>query len=227
MRPPARLFLTGAALLVAASCYSDAPVAPENAAAPVISGNPALHALATPATVDFVIPAEGGQVSILGMYTLSFPANSVCDPDAEDSQEGYASKSWDSACTPATEDVAVHATLKWSYDRLWADFAPAIRFVPGHSVTISTDILGPIVRYYGGGSGSAKKWGISYSSSIEGAVSDDSKSDRSLRTRVDANSGRITRRIKHFSGYMIAVGLTVGMPCIPVIADPNCVWVDD
>src|SRR4051812_6545663 len=223
MRPTARLLLSGAALLAAVSCYSDAPVAPRSDADRVISGNPALRALVTPMTVDFVIPAAGGQVSILDMYTLSFPANAVCDPDAQDSQDGYINKDWNAPCTVATEDVVVHATLKWSYGRLWADFSPALRFVPGQRVMLSTDVLAPLVKYYGADAvraGMIRNWGIVHSNAIEGSVTDDSRTDSQVRTRIDAGTGRISRRIKHFSGYMIITG----EPCVPDISNPFCIW---
>src|SRR5436309_14699712 len=151
MRHPARLFLTGAALLVATACNNDSSVAPLRGGPPTISGSPALAALATPTTVDFVIPADGGRVSILGLYALDVPANAVCDLNAQDSQDGYAAGAWDAPCTAATGDVTVHATLKWSHNRLWADFSPSLRFVPGRTVTISTDLMAPVVRYYADG----------------------------------------------------------------------------
>lgn len=225
MRPPARLLLTGAALLVVASCSTDSAIAPSRSGAPVISGNPALRALATPTSVDFVIPAAGGEVSLLGMYTLSFPANAVCDPNAQDSQDGYASQSWDASCTAATTDIAVHATLKWSRNRLWVDFAPALRFVPSETVTLSTDVLAPLVRYYGPGAvayGLTRGWGIGYNSAIEAAVSDDSRFDASVRTAINGSTGRISRRVKHFSGY----SLTTGLACDYSLGDPDCVWFD-
>src|SRR6185436_5205758 len=110
MRLPARFFLTGAAVIAVSSC------APDNAAAPgppTINGSSVLRALVIAQTVDFVIPADGATINLLDAYTLTVPAGAVCDPNAEDTQAGYASKSWDSECTVATGDIAVRATLKW------------------------------------------------------------------------------------------------------------------
>src|SRR5579862_9146614 len=101
MRPPARLILTGAALLVVASCSNDAAVAPRSVP-PDLSRSPALMDLALGANIDFVIPVAGGSVDLLGMYSLNFPANAVCDPSAQDTQIGYASQAWDAPCTPAS-----------------------------------------------------------------------------------------------------------------------------
>src|SRR5947208_1278665 len=136
MRHPAKLFLTGAAFFVV-SCNSDSTV-PVRSAPPVIGKSPALAALANPSSLDFVIPAAGGDVVLLGVYKLSFPAHAVCDPNAQDSQSGYAAAAWDAPCTVLTTDQPVHATLKWSNNSLWVDFSPALRFNPAAEVTLAT-----------------------------------------------------------------------------------------
>jgi hypothetical protein len=203
-------------------------VAPVPGAPPTISGSPALAALAAPTTVDFVIPAAGGRVSILGMYTLNFPAQAVCDPSAKDSQDGYAAAAWNAPCTVTTADITVHATLKWSHNRLWADFSPSLRFDPSKTVTISTDLLSPIVRFYAaanGGDGSnglSRKWGILFAPAIDAPPVDDSKADASVRTTVNFTTGRISRRIWHFTGYNIYTGV----PCTVQESDPYCIETD-
>jgi hypothetical protein len=200
-------------------------VAPLRGAPPTISGSPALAALATQTTVDFVIPVAGDRISILGMYTLDFPANAVCDPNAQDSRVGYAAAAWDAPCTAATSDITVHATLKWSHNRLWADFSPSLRFVPSKTVTISTYLMSPIVRYYAdgnngdGSAGRSRKWGILFAPSIDGQPVDDSRADASIRTVFDFGTGRASRRIRHFTGYNIATGAT----CVVSPDDPFCV----
>lgn len=233
MRPPARLILTGAALLVVAACNNDATVAPSLSAPPRVLGSAALAALATPSTVDFVIPVAGGHVAILGgVYNLDVSANAVCDPNAQDSRDGYAAAAWDSSCTPATADITVHATLQWSHNRMWVDFSPALRFVPTQTVTVSTDLLSPAVRFYGqdaagaigdNSNGRSKDWGILYAPVIDGKPIDDSKNDLSVRTTIDFGTGRISRRIKHFSGYNILTS----QACIVSPDDPYCVEFGD
>src|SRR5258708_5407207 len=225
MRHPARLVLTGAALLVATACNNDSSLAPLRVAPPTLSGSPALAALATPTAVDIVIPAAGGRVSILDMYTLDFPANAVCDPSAQDSREGYAAGAWDAPCPVATTDITVHATLKWSHNRLWADFSPSLRFDPSQTVTLSTDVLAPVVRYYAdarggdGSSGRSRKWAILFAPAIGAPPVDDANVDASVRTTIDFGAGRISRRIKHFTGYNV---LTAEV-CIVQPSDPYCV----
>jgi hypothetical protein len=224
MRLPARLFLTGAALFVSASCVGDRPVAPS--AVPTIGGNPALRALVVAQSVDLVIPAAGGQLNVLDVYTLSFPAGSVCDPNAEDTQAGYAAEEWDAPCTPATGDIQIRATAKWSNGgRLYVDFQPSLRFVPGAEVTLSTNIFAPTVQYLDD-AGVKDGWSISFSPAIDATPIADAQSDPTLQTRIYGNSGRITRRIKHFTGYVIIVEGQY-IPCDPEAGNPLCVWVDD
>ncbi len=180
----------------------------------------------SPVTVDVVLPAVGGSVSVLGLYTLDLPAGAVCDPNAADTQAGYASGAWDSACTAATSDVTVHATVKWSNHRLWVDFS-SVRFVPTKTVTLSTDVLASLVRYYGQNGlttyGFAKKMGLLFASSIDGAPANDAKGDLSLMTYINYTTGRISRRVKHFTGYSIVTGLE----CEVTPDDPYCVEMDE
>jgi hypothetical protein len=225
MRPPVRLIASGAVLLVVASCVNDASVAPSLSAPPA----PALASIVVPASSDFVIPAGGGQISVAGFYTLDVPANAVCDPNAQDSQDGYAASAWDSSCTPATTDIVVHVTMQWSHNRLWADFSPALRFVPTAAVTLSTDIVSTGVRGYAGrdadghafdnSNGRSAKWAILYSTAIDAVPIDDARLDSSVRSRIDFESGKISRRIKHFSGYSV----TTGLECTVSIDDPYCI----
>lgn len=178
-----------------------------------------------PTSVDFVIPAAGGHVTIFGLYTLDIPANAVCDPSAPGARDLYAAGAWDAPCTTATTDIKVHATLQWSHNRLWADFSPSLRFDPNQVVTISTNLMAPIVRYYADGdnrdisNGRSRKWGIFFASAINGKPVDDSRADGSLRTTINFATGKISRRIKHFTGYNIATGET----CIVSPEDIFCV----
>src|SRR5690348_7306943 len=144
MRLPARFLLTGAAVIAVSSCSPDRAAAPGY---PTIYGSSVLRALVVAQTVDFVIPASGGTIDLLGAYTLTFPEGAVCDPNSEDTQTGYANKAWDAPCTPATEDVAVQAVLKYSNGKLYADFQRALRFVPDKNVILSTTVMSGQVQW--------------------------------------------------------------------------------
>jgi hypothetical protein len=219
MRLPARLFLTGAAGFVLASCVADRAVAPVAS----VNGNPALRALIVAQTTDIVIPVNGGHISLFNVYDLDVPANAVCDMNAADSQAGYAEAAWDAPCTPATSDVRVTATAKWMNGTLYVDFQPALRFVPSKTVTLSTLVAASVIQ---SNSDSKDGFVINYAPSVGSAGVSDALSDPTVVTRVFGSSGKVSRRIKHFSGYMINVGGEL-VPCDPGLGDPRCVWVDD
>lgn len=219
MRLPARLLLTGAAGFVLASCVADRAVAPIAS----VNGNPALRALVVAQTTSIVIPVSGGHISLFNVYDLDVPANAVCDMNAADSQAGYAAASWDAPCTVATSDVPVTATAKWMNGTLYVDFQPALRFVPSATVTLSTMVAAPAIQ----AAGYARDgFVISYSPAIGAAGIADALTDPSVATRVFGSSGKVSRRIKHFSGYLINAGGQM-VPCNPADGDPSCVWVDD
>jgi hypothetical protein len=193
---------------------------------PTINGSPVLRALVVAQTVDFVIPAEGGVVNLLDAYTLTFPAGAVCDPTAEDTQTGYANKDWDAPCTPATGDVPVRAVLKYTNGTLYADFQTALRFVPGKKVTIGTNVIAAQVQWQSD-VGDTQGWTIDYTTGIDAPGISDALNDTTVRTVMVSSTGRISRRIKHFSGYLINMGLEGWVPCDPALGDSRCVWVDD
>jgi hypothetical protein len=221
MRNPAKFLLkTGAVLVVSASCISDSAVAPQ---APTIGGNAALRALVIAQTTDFDISTGGGEFNLFNAFTLNVPAGAVCDPNAADTQAGYASAAWDSACTPASGSVTVHATAKWANGTLYVDFQPALRFVPTASVTLASDAFASTIQY-NESNGSKDGFAIQYSPAIGAQGVPDAVGDPSVRTLVQGNTGRLVRRIKHFSGYQIA---GTGEPCDPNAGNPLCVYVDE
>lgn len=224
MRLPARLLLTGAAVIAASSCSTERATVPTGF--PTINGSSVLRALVVAQTVDFVIPASGGSIDLLGAYTLSFPAGAVCDPAAEDTQVGYAGHDWDAACTPAAEDVPVRAVLKYTNGKLYVDFQTALRFVPDKRVTIATNVLSGQVQWQNE-QGDKDGWTIQYAAGIDAAAVNDASVDQSVRTVIVGSTGKIFRRIKHFSGYVIWLGDEGFVPCDPSMGNPACVWIDD
>jgi|ERR1043165_7653291 hypothetical protein len=223
MRLPARLLLTGAAVIAVTSCSVDRAAAPTGS--PTIHGSSVLRALVVAQTVDFVIPASGGTIDLLGAYTLTFPAGAVCDPNAEDTQTGYANQDWDAPCTPATEDIPVTAVLKYSNGNLYADFQKSLRFVPDKRVIISTSVIAGQVQWQND-IGDTQGWTIQYAPGIDAPGVSDALADPTVRTVVVGSTGTIFRRIKHFSGYVMPTG-DGWVPCDPSAGDPTCVWVDD
>lgn len=209
--------------MAVSSCSTDRSLVP--AGTPTINGSSVLRALVIAQTVDFVIPASGGSINLLDAYTLSFPAGSVCDPNAEDTQIGYANKTWDADCTPATEDIAVTAVLKFSNGKLYVDFQKSLRFVPTKRVILSTTVMAGQVQWQND-IGDTDGWTIQYTTGIDAEGVTDARTDASVRTVVVGSTGKIFRRIKHFSGYFIFTGEGF-VPCDPSEGDPGCEWVDE
>ena len=127
--------------------------------------------------------------------------------------------------TTNASDVAIRATVKYSNGALYVDFQPALRFVPSKTVTISTNVLGDVVQAFEA-NGVTEGWTIAYTPAIDGPTISDALVDPSLQTKIHGNSGKISRRIKHFSGYKILVD-GQWIACDPSEGNPLCVWVDD
>ena len=172
---------------------------------------------------DFAVGPDGGSYSIGGSYTVTFPANSVCDP----SQSTYGDGEWDKPCVTLGQPIKIHAVLSLSSTGLSVDFAPALRFSPNKTVTISTDIFASTILankdYYASNRKALNLLTIFYSPSLGGPSVKDFASDRSVITHIDMSTGRVWRRVKHFSGYSIITGEA----CDPSPDNPDCVEVDE
>ncbi len=133
----------------------------------------------------------------LGNHRLSIPANSVCNLLTS----GYGPSTWNRTCTPQTLPVTLTVTIKGAQtDTPQVDFLPAMRFSP--SKTVQLFMYVPHATQ-----SDATAWTMLYcgSSNSTGCI-DESKSDSSLISYVDRNAQLVFRRVKHFSGYVIAGG---------------------
>jgi hypothetical protein len=129
----------------------------------------------------------------LGKNHLSIPAHSVCDLDSS----GYGADYWDKACTPERQPVTMTVVIKNSEtDHPQVDFFPAMRFSPDKNVQLF--IYAPNVSET-----DAKNWWMFYCNDF-GTCMDESLTDLSLRTYIDYNAKMVSRRVKHFSGYVVA-----------------------
>jgi hypothetical protein len=230
MRSLLRYFGATAVLFAVAAC-SDSATAPSAPAAKSFSpGAPAfdygqIGRSFGVQSADFKLTARGGTFSINGLYSLTFPENSVCDP----ARSSYGPGEWDRPCVTLSnnQSVQVHAVLSLNGGGLGIDFTPALRFSPSTQVTISTDVFAPVIRsgrdYFARHPESLDFLAIYYTPTLSAAPVPDFVTDPSVITHVDLSSGRIWRRVKHFSGY----NQTAGTACDPGPNNPDCVKIDD
>lgn len=172
-------------------------------------------------STTFTVTSAGGTFQVGNVYTLNFPANSVCDPAVS----SYGPGTWDDACTTLADgqSITITATYGFSNSGLFVDFSPALRFNPNTKVTIATSIyalsLTQYADYFASNPSALHFLGIYYTPDRGTTSVTDAGHDGSLVTHVNLKAGVVWRRIKHFSGYNVYSGL----PCDPSPDDPDCV----
>ena len=227
MRASVFRLATCAAVVSLAAC-GDSATSPGAAGPRPFSSAPSLNFSATSSvlgttTTDIVVGSQGGSFSVGGLYTLNFPANSICDP----ARSSYGPTEWDNACVTLGSDqtITLHAVLTLSTNGLAVDFSPALRFNPATEVTISTDIFAPVIRanreFFSKNPSALNPLAILYSPDLGATEFSDYAKDASLVTKVNLGNGRIWRRVKHFSGY----SMTSGEACEPAPDNPDCIEV--
>lgn len=225
MRENLRLIAAGLSLLVVVGCG-------ETATAPQATSTQKLSATAPKFDYNwggafgdqyssFVVTSAGGTYSA-GSFDVSFPANAVCDPDLS----SYGAGTWDSSCVPLKRSIRVTAQVRLGFTGVAIDFSPDIRFVPGKVVTLSTDMYAPFIRanraFFARNPQALRSMALYYSPNIGGTRVADYITDPSLVTHIDLSTGRVWRRVKHFSGY----SATSGDSCEPSPGDPDCISMD-
>ncbi|MDB4914546.1 MAG: hypothetical protein JWM95_2190 [Gemmatimonadetes bacterium] len=135
------------------------------------------------------------QTFAMGPNTLKMPANSVCNLLTS----GYGTSHWNQSCTPQTLPVTMTVTIKGSNgDKPQIDFLPAMRFNPAKNVQLT-------LYYSKANKGDADNRVMLYCPD-HGKCIDESLTDASVKSFTDATAQIVWRRIKHFSGYVIAGG---------------------
>lgn len=196
-------------LVSPAAAPSAAPVsmllAPSGAPSLSLSGHEVENGSST-----FTVSPWGG-VYFVGNHAVYFPARSICDPETS----SYGDGTWDDACSPLTRSITITARVSTMGGAQAVDFTPELRFVPSASASRSVWIFmyTPEAR----GAHDLSQFNILFASTLGAQPENDAAADASLRTYVDTRSGVSFRRIKHFSGYIVASG----KQCDPLI-DKDC-----
>jgi len=129
----------------------------------------------------------------LGPNRLDIPAYSVCNLLTS----GYGEDYWNRSCSPQQLPVTLTVVIKNSQGKHpEIQFFPAMRFNPTKSVQLY--IYAPRVSR-----DDAKNWLMLYCAD-KGGCKDESVADKDLTTFIDYSNNVLFRRVKHFSGYVVA-----------------------
>lgn len=211
-----------AALLLAASTValgacSDSPVAPRETA-PALGAS--ARALPTPAALAASLTFGAGATitatsTVAGVthqtviidpsanvafsaddHMVTIPAGAICDPLTS----SYGPGTWDAACSAATQPITFEVT-SWTdaSGQSRVEFLPDVRFSP-------TKLVGLYLKSVTGATSTSAS--INWCRVGMTGCENEALSDASLATQRDPASGYVYRRVKHFSGYMVSVGLT-------------------
>ena len=183
---PAIFALSG--LLLLGACADNSTVAPEFQSKKMFV--PANFSQVG-STITFRVDNSQGIVKSVGSHVLYIPAGAICDL----ATSGYGSATWDSPCDPMLGSIVINATVFTGPNgEPYVDFEPSMRFAPDKNVMLFlTDA----------GSMTPQELSVKYCNDL-GTCVDESINDESLRPFHIANSSIIGRRVKHFSGYMVA-----------------------
>ena len=191
--------------LVAAAACSDvatSPSVPARSAAPAFDFTVGGRYGVGDSKTSFVVTPDGGSFGINSVGMIDFPAGSICDP----SVSTYGAGEWDNDCVAATRSITISATTRLTPNGVAVDFQPALRFAPDKVVRLSTDVLGSFIRanrtVLTATPSSLQPLAFSYSPSLGADPVADYLTDSTLTTHVDLQTGRVWRRVKHFSGYV-------------------------
>jgi hypothetical protein len=195
---------------VGAACH-DAPTAARNVGGPSLpalkkSSNGVTAATPSPAGgYDFTVDPSETQTFLFGDHGIYFPAHSICDP----ATSAYGPNEWDQPCAPLATAITIHVDVSEVDGHPRVDFAPALRFVPKplsddrHWVILYLrDDSAAESPKHGRHRHSAREFNILWAAP-DGTLVDESIYDSTMRTRVHSLSGTVSRRIKHFSGYLV------------------------
>lgn len=194
------LVLAMSGVVVASSACSTDATSPLPLAAPESAGfskGAAKPAQDSVEDKDYTFRIDPRRDNLLrfGNHSLWLPARSVCDP----ASSTYGIGTWNDPCSPLTTAITITAKVRAASGGLpRVDFQPAIRFNPMTAAYLTFTVKGKQAKQ-------AAEMQILYcpTSSAKDCV-DEALTDPSLQTVLDRPDKMVYRRIKHFSGYLVA-----------------------
>ena len=139
----------------------------------------------------FNIDPTQTQMLKLGASGLYIPANSICELGSS----SYGIGTWNDACESQTRPMAITAVVRnAATDHPSVEFQPALRFSPTKQVWLYMAVTNQATL-----DNTKVLWYCS-----ETTCMDESQTDSDLVSYVDKEHYMVFRRIKHFSGYVVA-----------------------
>jgi hypothetical protein len=198
------LLLAMSGVVVASSACSNDATSPLPLAAPESAGFSRGPSTSSGDVDDdvysFTIDPRRDNYLTFGDHSLWLPSHSVCDP----ASSTYGIGTWNDACSPLTTSITITAKVRSASGGLpRVDFEPALRFNPSKAAYLTFTVKGRQAK-------EAAEMRILYCpSSASKECVDEALSDPTLETVLDRPMKMVYRRIKHFSGYLVAErGLT-------------------
>ena len=207
------VFVAGAALIAAACSEPAAPPQPVAEkwvpiVGPNITAKPAnMWAIEQAGTFVFTIDPAGGEAKI-GVYTLNYDANVVCDPETS----GYGPSVWRNSCNTLNEPITITAKFWVEDGHTYADFSPDVRFDPSKYVWVSA--VAPGLRGKEINEALRDQYSVNYTRVVDGMryFINEAANNPDLATIFGEEDGLATgalkRRLLHFSGYYVRSGRT-------------------
>jgi hypothetical protein len=197
--------LTLVAALAACSDMAMAPqqptvAAPSNLTGPA-NGRGSTQDLTPGDTLHFTItidPNRSGSYDLGNGHSVYFPAGAVCDP----AKSTYGPTEWDQKCFKLNYNLTLQVTA-WidANGHPFEDFSPSVRFAPA---TKPSDYV--ILSLTDREASVDPSMNILYCAAPGQPCTNEALSDPTLVTNHDPVTGKVWRRIKHFSGYNVAAG---------------------
>ena len=182
--------LVGSALSLAA-CSADITSPHASTMAPHDADKALVGALSQ--TYTYTVNPSSSALLKFGESSLFIPAGAICNLSS-----AYGPAYWNSWCTAATTSLIITATISGANtNHPRVDFSPALRFSPSKNVQLVLTVDNAATVSY-----MSVLW---YCNSVNVCV-DESLNDASLATTIttDPDGWQLSRRIKHFSGYVVA-----------------------
>ena len=142
-------------------------------------------------TYTYEIDPSQAQSLSFGASHLDIPANAVCNL----ATSSYGAGTWNDACDLQSEPFTITAVVRnAATDHPSVEFQPALRFDPQSNVNL---------YLYVTDQATLDNTRVMYYCNETGCM-DESQTDADLRSNVDVENKVVFRRIKHFSGYVVA-----------------------